>query len=145
MKNYQKYTTQITLTILTSLFFLSQFSFAQKKKLWMAPAAANELKNPFTGNISSIEEGKRLFVSMCTVCHGVNGKGNGAASVALDPHPANFLSLEVETESDGAIYWKLTEGNPPMAAYKTLLTDAQRWKLVLYIRNLELKFHEKKH
>ncbi len=132
------------LLLTTLMGLLTQPSFAQKKTKWEAPTSANELKNPFAQDVSSIEEGKKLFVSMCSVCHGETGKGNGAASVSLEPRPANFLSIEVEKESDGAIYWKLTDGNPPMAAYKTLLTDAQRWKLVSYIRNLESKAHEKK-
>jgi mono/diheme cytochrome c family protein len=120
---------------------------AQKPKKWEAPATFNELKNPFKGDAEAVKEGKKLFVAMCAVCHGDTGKGNGAASVALMPHPANFLSIEIENESDGSIFWKLTEGNPPMASYKTLLTDDQRWKLVAFIRNLEEKdkSHEKKH
>ena len=76
---------------------------------------------------------------MCVICHGEIGKGNGAASVALETHPANFLAIEIKNESDGAIFWKMTEGRPPMASYKTLLTDQQRWELVCYIRKLEEK------
>ena len=76
---------------------------------------------------------------MCAICHGESGKGNGSASVALDPHPANFLSIKVRHESDGAIFWKMSEGRPPMAGYKALLTEQQRWQLVAYIRKLEEK------
>lgn len=74
---------------------------------------------------------------MCVICHGDKGKGNGAAGVSLTPRPANFLAITVRHESDGAIFWKLSEGNPPMASYKTLLTETQRWQLVLFIRQLE--------
>lgn len=111
----------------------------QSTTKWVAPASADELVNPYKGNSSAAEEGKKIFVSMCVICHGETGKGNGAASVAIMPHPANFLSLQVEDESDGAIFWKMTNGNPPMASYKTMLTDEQRWKLVTYIRKLEEK------
>ena len=117
----------------------THLTFGQKATKWEAPASANALKNPYKGDAASLVDGKTLFVSTCAVCHGETGKGNGAASVTLSPHPANFLSIDVEDESDGAIFWKLTEGNPPMASYKTLLTDEQRWKLVTYIRNLEKK------
>lgn len=137
------------------LFFLSAFSFiiiynvsyAQPAKKWEVPAASAALVNPYKGDPSAVVEGKKIFVAMCVVCHGEKGKGNGAASIAIMPHPANFLSIEIEDESDGAIYWKLTEGRPPMASYKTLLTDEQRWKLVSYIRNLQEKdkSNEKKH
>ena len=124
------------LFFLMSAFFLSDKVLAQHSK-WVAPANADQLTNPFKGNAEAVNEGKKFFESMCMVCHGEKGKGNGAASVALDPHPANFLSIEVRHESDGAIFWKMTEGRPPMASYKTLLTETQRWQLVNYIRKLE--------
>jgi mono/diheme cytochrome c family protein len=120
---------------IAALLFLFFNGTAQSK--WAAPASAEKLINPLTGNSESIGEGKKTYESMCLVCHGEKGKGNGAASVSLSPHPANFLSIEVRHESDGAIFWKLSEGNPPMASYKTLLTETQRWQLVNYIRKLE--------
>jgi len=43
----------------------------------------------------------------------------------------------VQNQSDGAIYWKITNGNPPMASYKETLTEEQRWQLVNYIRELK--------
>jgi mono/diheme cytochrome c family protein len=103
----------------------------------VAPAAANNLKDPFSGNPGAIAEGKQLFKTMCIICHGETGKGNGVAGVTLVPHPANFLSAKVRAESDGALFWKMTEGNAPMASYKTILTEDQRWKLVSYIRDLQ--------
>jgi mono/diheme cytochrome c family protein len=118
------------------LVFCSGKSVAQHSN-WTAPANADKLTNPLKENPDAFLEGKKTYESMCLVCHGDKGKGNGAASVSLSPHPANFLSIEVRHESDGAIFWKMTEGNPPMAAYKTLLTETQRWQLVCYIRKLE--------
>jgi len=122
---------------LVCLLFSMQVHAQQKE--WVAPATADEVANPLKGDPSAIEAGKKIFTAMCAICHGVTGKGNGAGSVALDPHPANFLSIVVKNESDGAIFWKMTEGRPPMASYKTLLTDQQRWQLVTYIRELEKK------
>ena len=131
------------LLIIIAFGLNNQLAFGQKTTNWEAPASANEVKNPYKNDASVLPEGKKLYLSMCSVCHGETGKGNGDASVTLSPHPANFLSINVENESDGAIFWKLTEGKPPMASYKTLLTEDQRWKLVTYIRNLENKSSEK--
>ena len=134
-----KYNYLIIKILSLCLFLFPHLSEAQKHTAWKAPQDANELKNPTPNDAAAVVEGEKIYQSMCAVCHGDAGKGNGVASVALDPHPANFLNINVINESDGAIFWKLTEGRPPMASYKTLLTEKQRWELVCYIRKLEEK------
>jgi mono/diheme cytochrome c family protein len=111
---------------------------AQEENNWIAPANSNSLKNPFTGNKSSIAEGKAIYSQMCILCHGLQGKGNGEAGLSLERKPANFLALKVRNQTDGNIFWKITNGKAPMASYEELLTDDQRWKLVNYIRELEV-------
>lgn len=108
---------------------------------WSAPKSADELTNPYKDNASATAEGKKIYTQMCAFCHGATGKGNGAAGLTLEPKPADFLSIRVTNESDGAIFWKMTEGKAPMASYKELLSEEQRWKLVNYIRKLETKKH----
>jgi len=106
---------------------------------WTAPEYSNSLKNPFAGDKKATDEGKVIYNQMCVLCHGTNGHGNGEAGLTLEPRPANFLALHVKNETDGAIFWKITNGKAPMATYFEILTDDQRWKLVNYIRELEKK------
>ena len=61
---------------------------------------------------------------------------NCGALPNLKPRPGNFTKDAVQLQTDGAIYWKMTEGRAPMASYKTALTEQQRWQLVNYIRQL---------
>lgn len=130
-------TLNVSHLVLTTLFVSISALACSQQPTWKAPASADKSVNPLAGNTASIAEGKKIYESMCTICHGDKGKGNGAAGVSLTPRPANFLAITVRHESDGAIFWKLSEGNPPMAAYKTLLSETQRWQLVNYIRQLE--------
>lgn len=125
-----------------SVVFLSG-SF-QKRPQWTAPASADVMKNPFVGDASATAQGKKLFTQNCESCHGTKGKGDGVAGIALNPPPGNLVSQKVQSQTDGAIYWKITEGNPPMASYKTVLTDDQRWQLVNYIRELGTNSGKKK-
>jgi mono/diheme cytochrome c family protein len=37
-----------------------------------------------------IAAGKQIFMQICTPCHGPEGRGDGPASVALDPKPRNL-------------------------------------------------------
>ncbi len=136
MKNRLKKTLQITTVLMLSV--ISIHAFAQEKKAgeWKAPKEADQISNPMKGNADAVKAGKKLYRQQCAICHGDTGKGDGVAGMNLNPRPASFLSERVQNESDGAIFWKITNGNPPMAAYKDLLTEEQRWQLVNYIRTL---------
>jgi mono/diheme cytochrome c family protein len=114
---------------------ICQASFAQTK--WIAPAEANDLKNPLAGNTTVLAEAKQTYTSMCAPCHGNKGKGDGPAAIALNPKPADHTSKAIQDESDGSLYWKLTNGRGAMQSYKTNLTDQQRWGLINYIRSLK--------
>ena len=103
---------------------------------WKAPQSADNLKNPYAGNTTATAAGKTLYKQFCVICHGDKGKGDGLAGMNLKPRPANFTKEAIQAQTDGAIYWKITEGKAPMAAYKAVLTDQQRWQLVNYIRQL---------
>jgi mono/diheme cytochrome c family protein len=115
--------------------FTANFSNAQTTK-WDAPTSADNIQNPLAGNTELLKDGKSLYVTYCSPCHGIKGKGDGAAAASLKVKPADHTSDAVQKQTDGAIYWELTEGHNPMPSYKTALTEKQRWELVNYIRTL---------
>ena len=120
-------------------FVLSLFLFfgAIAQGPWKAPAEADKLKNPLAGKEDAIKEGKKMFATMCAICHGDKGKGDGMAGAALNPKPTNLATTSFHAQSDGAIFWKITEGRAPMASYKTALSEEKRWQLVTYLRTLK--------
>jgi mono/diheme cytochrome c family protein len=42
----------------------------------------------------------------------------------------------VKKQTDGALYWKISNGRGNMPPYKEALSDEQRWQLVVYLREL---------
>lgn len=126
------------IVVMVLMFFASHQITAQENNNWIAPAHSDSVKNPFVGNARATAEGKEIYNQMCVLCHGLKGKGNGQAGLSLVKKPANFLALKVINQTDGNIFWKITNGKAPMASYEELLTDDQRWKLVNYIRALEI-------
>src|ERR1035437_1343159 len=120
-----------TIAITGFFFLLSAGLMAQTP--WVAPKEADALKNPVANNATTAAEAKKLYNQLCTVCHGDKGKGDGIAAAGLNPKPANHTSDKVQNQTDGAIFWKLTNGRPPMAAYASTLSETQRWELVNYI------------
>lgn len=103
---------------------------------WVAPASANSVTNPLKGNADATAAGKKTYTIYCVVCHGAKGKGDGIAAAGLQKQPADHTSARVQSETDGSLFWKMSEGRSPMPPYKGVLTETQRWQLVNYIRTL---------
>ena len=109
--------------------------FAQEE--WKVPEKARSLKSSFSlDEEKMILKGEKIFGKTCWTCHGEEGKGDGAAAELLDPKPADLSSEMVQQQSDGALFWKITEGRGNMVGYEQMLSDEQRWQLVAFIRSL---------
>lgn len=101
---------------------------------WKAPAEAKATKNPVKG----IGNGKKTVETNCVPCHGPGGKGDGPAAAALPTKPADWTSDKVQKETDGEIFWKISNGRGPMPPWKHL-PDKDRWEVVNHIRSLKKK------
>jgi mono/diheme cytochrome c family protein len=102
---------------------------------WKAPAEAKATKNPVKG----IGNAKKNVETNCVTCHGANGKGDGPAAAALPPpKPADWTSARVAAETDGEIFWKMSNGRGAMPPWKHL-PEKDRWEIVNYIRTLQKK------
>ncbi len=124
------------------VLFVATFSISVSKAFpgyieWIAPETAKNLVNPLKGNSAAILEGKKLFTQLCAVCHGDKGKGDGVGGATLNPKPRNFTLDKTQNQADGEFFWKMSEGRPPMASYKTILSTTQRWQLVNYLRTFK--------
>ncbi len=70
------------------------------------------------------------------ICHGQSGKGDGPGAAALEKKPADLVARVRAGETDGELFWKITEGRSPMISWKGSLSETQRWEVVNYIRSL---------
>jgi len=145
-QNKMKTTKILISTAFTSLLFLVLVSFVKapkndyttvQQKKWVAPTSADKIVNPLKGDITSLKNGKKFFKMVCAVCHGVKGKGDGIGGSGLTPKPANLTSEIFQSQSDGAIFWKITEGKSPMPNYKSSLKEKNRWQIINYLRTLK--------
>jgi mono/diheme cytochrome c family protein len=103
---------------------------------WVAPAWTDTIKSPFHEEPLTLAQGEELFTLYCATCHGDGGYGDGAAGGALGQKPANFHDTLVKNQSDGALFWKLSNGRGNMPPFKDVFTAEQRWQLVAYLRHL---------
>lgn len=104
---------------------------------WVAPASADKITNPLKGDIASIVSGQKTYKMLCIVCHGAKGKGDGMGGTGLKPKPADLTSEIFQSQSDGAIFWKIEQGRSPMPSYKTSIPEKKRWEIINYIRTLK--------
>jgi mono/diheme cytochrome c family protein len=126
-------------TILAIVISLCSLMAKGQTSIWKTPASATAVSNPNPSSPASIKEGKDLYLANCSPCHGDKGKGDGAAAASLTPPPADHTSTYVQKETDGAIFWKLSEGHNSMPSYQSSFTESQRWSIVNFIRTLAAK------
>ena len=98
---------------------------------WRPPAEAVAKKNPLAAKPEAAAGGEKLFKRNCAECHGEDGTG------LAKKHAANLQLAKVQEQSDGALFWKITNGNPDRGMPPfSRLPELQRWQLVLYLRKL---------
>jgi copper transport protein len=103
---------------------------------------SNEQANPIPPNSESVAAGQALFTTTCAPCHGWTGKGDGPVGVALNPRPADLTQHAIPgVHTDAQLYEWITNGFPGsrMPAFKSTLSDTDRWNLVNFIRTLAPK------
>jgi len=85
-----------------------------------------------------ISAGANLFKTDCVTCHGESGHGDGPASQALDPRPANLVDLS-KIAAEDFLFWKISIGvdGTAMPAWKGTLTDQQIWQVIAFIHTLK--------
>jgi mono/diheme cytochrome c family protein len=99
---------------------------------WKVPDKARSMKNP-VAKATGVSEAKAAYERNCVLCHGAIGRGDGPAATALKPKPRNFTDKAVQSQSDGELFWKITEGRGVMPGWRTLPENV-RWGLVHYVR-----------
>jgi len=94
------------------------------------------LKNPFTRNDATLAEGKILYGNVCQPCHGTAGKGDGTVAKQYKG-VANLTAGAYKTMNDGHIFHTITHGRGRMWPHGSQLTPEERWKIVLYVHELQ--------
>ncbi|OGP16988.1 MAG: hypothetical protein A2V21_304065 [Deltaproteobacteria bacterium GWC2_55_46] len=93
-----------------------------------------------------LEQGKEIYFKYCHFCHGQKGYGDGPVGIALSPHPANFVEDRKRMDkTDEEMFRSITAGihkdiggeAMSMPRWQEILTDAERWNVLAYIRFLE--------
>lgn len=84
------------------------------------------------------KNGKKVFEQNCASCHGIAGKGDGAAAAALNPKPANFAKAVFKYGSKDADLEKtIKNGKGVMPKWGGVIPDKNIKDVIAYIRTLK--------
>jgi len=89
------------------------------------------------------EKTAALFQELCSVCHGVRGKGDGPSARGLEPKPADFTDCKAMAKDSDEVLLKIIKGggqsvgrSTVMPAWGETLSERQIDELVRFIRGL---------
>jgi mono/diheme cytochrome c family protein len=114
------------------------------------PAAYANARSTRWGDAAAIARGQQLYQTNCLMCHGADGKGTGPLAKSLPHAPADLTHHFHRAPGDGDAYlfWRVSEGGQvepfkssqsAMPAYKTVLSEDQRWDVLAYVHS---EFHK---
>jgi mono/diheme cytochrome c family protein len=131
----------VFLFIVASIILTASFTMKTEgdpQKPWVVSDAAKNKKNPISSNATSLAAGKTLWNTHCKSCHGSKGLGDGSKSAQLKTEPGDFSKAIVQDQTDGALFFKISEGRKDMPSFKKKLPDEEdRWQLVNFMRTMK--------
>jgi len=129
----------IILSMLGLVVLLFSFQSFTEQDEWVVPAKYENMKNPTNANDAENKAiGKSLYSKHCKSCHGKEGYGDGPKAADQEGDLGDFSSDDTQDQSDGALFYKITEGRNDMPNFKKKLpSDEDRWLIVNYMRTLK--------
>ena len=134
------------------------------KEINRTPEEYKSLTIPSQYNANELStQGALLYAENCVYCHGnnldgegkyrdyVNIKSDDGKVINKGAYPANLLSDKTAQSTDGELFAFISKGSRTglaqysndlpiasgMLAYDSILTEQERWALVLYIRKIQ--------
>jgi mono/diheme cytochrome c family protein len=113
-------------------------ALARRARRIATPAGSKELKNPHPMTETSMAEAREHFVAHCSICHGINGRGDTLIGRNVYPKVPDMSKSETQQLTDGELYYIITNGVrfTAMPAFGDEDSPKSIWDLVSFIRRL---------
>jgi mono/diheme cytochrome c family protein len=93
---------------------------------------------PFPLTAGDLQRGQQLFNGICAPCHDRAGTGNGVVVQRGFSQPPAFHSDRLRSAPPGHFFDVITNGFGAMPAYGPIVQAPDRWRIIGYIRALQL-------
>lgn len=97
----------------------------------------------------AVAEGKKVYEKRCWYCHGIEGRGDGPASITMFPKPRNFTRNEYKVRSttfgsvptDEDLFRIITSGIEGTAMpFWSTISETERWQVLYYVKTFNDQF-----
>ena len=95
---------------------------------------------PMTITKADLDRGQERYNIYCSACHGMMGYGDGivARRGFNKPSPANYHQDRLRQAPAGHFFDVMTNGWGAMPSYASQIPVEDRWKIIAYLRALQL-------
>ncbi|MEY3284154.1 MAG: hypothetical protein RIR86_2167 [Acidobacteriota bacterium] len=104
----------------------------------MAAVPVGEDGLPFKITKAILDRGQNRYNISCLPCHGALGDGNGMIALRGIRRPPSYHDERLRKAPTSYYYDVITNGFGAMSNYADQLTPEDRWKVIAYIRVLQL-------
>ncbi len=124
--------------VVVAFILVTSYGFTVMQDPWVVPDKYNKMANPLKGDAESLNAGKAVWAKHCQSCHGKSGKGDGSKAAQLKTSPGDFTKADFQKQTDGALFYKTTEGRDDMPSFKKKIPDTEEiWSAVNYMRSFK--------
>jgi mono/diheme cytochrome c family protein len=106
---------------------------------WIVPDEKKNNLSTFKFDDNTRKAGEKLYQVNCISCHGTPGKGN---YLNLVPPPGDPATEKIQRNNDGEIFFKVTTGRGQMPSFKSVLSSAEIWNVISFIRSFNSTYKQ---
>jgi mono/diheme cytochrome c family protein len=104
--------------------------------------------NPLEKTEINLNEGKRLFEIYCAPCHGKEGNADGTVTIANNHAfpmgaPFSYYTDANLAYTEGHMFYVTQYGRNMMGSYASQLNPNERWKVIMYVKQMQNDFVSK--
>ena len=98
--------------------------------------AGRELRSPIEPTAANRKRGRKVYETVCIVCHGPQGQGDGPI-IGRFPNPPSLLAARARGLPDGQVFHIISRGQGIMPSHAAQVLPDDRWRAILYLRQLQ--------
>lgn len=96
---------------------------------------------PFAITAADMDRGQQRYNIYCSPCHDRRGEGNGMVVQRGYRQAASYHTDRLRAMPAGELYDRIANGFGAMPDYRAQIPAADRWRIVAYVRALQLSHH----